>query len=68
MGKSMALGGGGRFAKCVASNKDKKDPDAYCAAIGRNTYGKKGMAALASKGTAGAKTALAGMRKKGKKA
>ena len=56
--KSMALGGGGRFAALAA----KIGPGA-AAAAGRKKYGKKGMAALASKGTAGAKTARAEAKK-----
>lgn len=64
--KKAPLGQGGRFASCVAENQDKDDPEAFCAAIGRAKYGKKGMAALASKGTGGAKTALAGARAKKK--
>jgi hypothetical protein len=56
--KSMALGGGGRFAKLAA----KIGPGA-AAAAGRAKYGKKGMAALASKGTAGASTARAEAKK-----
>jgi hypothetical protein len=64
--KSMALGGGGRFKKLAA-----KIGPAAAAAAGRKKYGAKGMAALASKGTAGAPTARAEARKiarkKGKK-
>jgi hypothetical protein len=52
--KSMKLGGGGRFAKLAA-----KIGPAAAAAAGRKKYGKKGMAALAKRGTAGAPTARA---------
>jgi hypothetical protein len=58
MAKSMKLGGGGRFAKLAA-----KIGPAAAAAAGRKKYGAKGMAALASKGTAGAATARAEARK-----
>lgn len=65
-GKSMALGGGGRFAKLAA-----EVGPAAAAAIGRKKYGAKGMAALAHHGTAGADTARAEAKKiagrKGKK-
>ena len=47
--KSMRLGGGGRFAALAA-----KIGPAAAAVAGRKKYGAKGMAALASKGTAGA--------------
>lgn len=65
--KSMALGGGGRFAKLAA----KIGPGA-AAAAGRAKYGKAGMQALATKGTAGAPKARAeakkiARKKKGKK-
>lgn len=56
--KSMALGGGGRFKKLAA-----KIGPAAAAAAGRKRYGKKGMAALAKRGTAGAATARAEERK-----
>lgn len=60
--KSMKLGGGGRFAALAA-----KVGPAAAAAIGRKRYGKKGMAALASKGTAGAPVARAEAKKIAKK-
>ena len=64
------LGEGGRFAALtqkLAGKPGVKDPAALAAAIGRKKYGKKGMAALASKGEAGAATARAGMKKRKKK-
>ena len=60
--KSMALGGGGRFAKLAA----KIGPGA-AAAAGRAKYGSKGMNALAKKGTAGAPVARAEAKKIAKK-
>ena len=45
MGKSMKLGGGGRFAKLAA-----KVGPAVAAAIGRKKYGNKKMASMAAKG------------------
>ena len=45
MGKSMKLGGGGRFAKLAA-----KVGPAVAAAIGRKKYGAKKMASMAAKG------------------
>ena len=56
--KSMALGGGGRFAKLAA-----KIGPAAAAAAGRKKYGKAGMQALATKGTAGAPQAKAAAKK-----
>ena len=53
-GKSMALGGGGRFAKGVASleakGKSKESAGAIMAAAGRAKYGAKKMAAMAAAG------------------
>ena len=48
MGKSMKPGGGGRFAKMVASGKSP----ALAAYIGRKKYGAKKMAKFAAKGKA----------------
>ncbi len=45
-GKSMALGGGGRFAKLVA----KGVPPGAAANAGRKKYGKGKMAALSAMG------------------
>ena len=45
MGKSMKLGGGGRFAKLAA-----KVGPAVAASIGMKKYGKKKMASMAAKG------------------
>ena len=45
-GKSLRPGGGGRFAKMVASGKSP----ALAAYIGRKKYGKKRMAKFAAKG------------------
>lgn len=52
MGKSMKLGGGGRFAKVKASAKKSgaRDPGAVAAAVGRKKYGKKRFQAMAAKG------------------
>ena len=46
MNKSMAPGGGGRFAAMVASGKSP----ALAAYIGRKKYGKAGFQAMAAKG------------------
>lgn len=43
--KSMKLGGGGRFAELAA-----KTSPTIAASIGRKKYGKKKMAAMATKG------------------
>lgn len=49
--KSMKPGGGGRFAKLVASLKGKvKNPKAVAASIGRKKYGKKRFQKMAAKG------------------
>lgn len=47
-GKSMKPGGGGRFAKMVASGKSP----ALAAYIGRKKYGSKKMAQFSAKGRA----------------
>ena len=60
--KSMALGGGGRFAALAA-----KIGPAAAAAAGRAKYGAKGMAALSQHGTAGAPVARAEAKKIAKK-
>ncbi len=55
MGKSMKLGGGGRFAALegkLAGKPGIKDPGAVAAAIGRKKYGAKKMTAMAEKGKA----------------
>jgi type II secretory pathway component PulF len=53
-GKSMALGGGGRFAKGVASMTSKGMPMSEAKAImakqGRKKYGKKKMTSMAAAG------------------
>ena len=50
MGKSMKLGGGGRFAKLVGKLSGKvSDPKAVAASIGRKKYGKSRFQALAAK-------------------
>lgn len=49
MGKSMKLGGGGRFSALegkLASNPKIRNPQAVAASIGRKKYGKKRMASL----------------------
>ena len=55
-GKSMRLGGGGRFAalkaKIEKSGKSPESAGAIAATIGRKMYGKKKMAAWAAKGRA----------------
>ena len=51
MGKSMKLGGGGRFAKLVKKLKGKvSNPAAVAASIGRKKYGKKKFQSLSVKG------------------
>ena len=53
MGKSMKLGGGGRFEKLskeLASQPGVTNPDALAAAIGRKKYGASKMAGWAAKG------------------
>lgn len=56
-GKSMKLGGGGRFAKLKSklAKKGIRNPGALAASIGRKKYGAKKFAKLASKGRARAK-------------
>lgn len=53
-GKSMKLGGGGKFAKGVASleakGKSKESAGAIMAAAGRAKYGAKKMAAMSAAG------------------
>lgn len=52
-GKSMALGGGGRFAKLkdqLSSKPGVTDPGALAAAIGRKKYGAKKFNALSHGG------------------
>lgn len=51
-GKSMKLGGGGRFAALSKKLKGKgvKDPDALAASIGRKKYGKGKFQKLAAGG------------------
>lgn len=54
-GKSMKLGGGGRFATLKAQLADKKgvsNPGALAAYIGREKYGAKKMGKMAAKGKA----------------
>jgi len=54
MGKSMKLGGGGRFKKLVKSLKSKGKSAGsaakIAASIGRKKYGGKKMASMAKKG------------------
>lgn len=53
MGKSMKLGGGGRFDKLkgqLSKEKGVYDPAGLAAAIGRKKYGKKKFASLSKKG------------------
>jgi hypothetical protein len=52
-GKSMKLGGGGRFAKLKGQLAEKKgvdNPGALAAYIGRQKYGASKMASMANKG------------------
>jgi hypothetical protein len=49
-GKSMKLGGGGRFAKVAKSAGGGKKGAAIAAAIGRKKYGAKRMAKMAAAG------------------
>jgi hypothetical protein len=57
MAKSMKPGGGGRFAamKRKMAAKGAKNPGALAAYIGRQKYGKSGMAKMAAKGRKRAK-------------
>ena len=52
MGKSMKLGGGGRFAKVEAEAKASgaRNPAAVAAEAGMRKYGKKKMEAMAKRG------------------
>lgn len=53
-GKSMKLGGGGRFAALKSKLKGKvDDPAAVAASVGRKKYGAKKMSAMASRGRRG---------------
>jgi len=55
MAKSMAPGGGGRFAKLkgeLSHEKGIKNPGAVAAAIGRKKYGAKKMGEFSAKGRA----------------
>jgi hypothetical protein len=49
-GKSMKLGGGGRFAKIAKQAGGGKKGAAIAAAIGRKKYGAKKMGAMAAAG------------------
>jgi len=53
-GKSMKLGGGGRFAKLVSKlkgeGKSEESAKAIAASIGRKKYGKKKFQKMARKG------------------
>ena len=53
-GKSMAPGGGGRFAalKAKLAKEGKTNPGGLAAAIGRKKSGKKKFQAMAAKGKA----------------
>jgi len=63
------LGSGGRFAALEGklAARGARNPAALAAFIGRRKYGKKGMAALSSKGTAGAPVARLGAALKSRK-
>jgi len=53
MAKSMAVGGGGRFAKlkaAIAKRGGVKNPGAVAAAIGRKKYGNEKFQAMAQAG------------------
>lgn len=53
MGKSMKVGGGGRFQKLkdkLAHEPGVRNPGAVAAAIGRKKYGAKKMASMSAKG------------------
>ncbi len=54
MGKSMKLGGGGRFAafkaKLESQGKSSESAGAIAASVGRRKYGAKRMAGWAAKG------------------
>lgn len=51
-GKSMKVGGGGRFQKLKKelARKGVEDPSALAASIGRKKYGKAKFQAMAAKG------------------
>jgi hypothetical protein len=53
-GKSLKLGGGGRFQRLVdrlkAQGKSQESAKAIAAAVGRKKYGKRRFAKLAAKG------------------
>jgi hypothetical protein len=51
-GKSMKLGGGGRFAKVEAEARahGARDPAAVAAAVGRKKYGQAKMTSMATAG------------------
>lgn len=57
MGKSMKLGGGGRFAKveAAAARSGASNPAAVAAAAGRAKYGNAKMAKMAAAGRKRAK-------------
>lgn len=55
-GKSMKLGGGGRFAKLkdeIAAKGGVSNPGAVAAAIGRKKYGKSRFQRMAARGKRG---------------
>lgn len=56
-GKSMKLGGGGRFAKikAAAARSGARNPAAVAAAVGRKKYGAAKMAKMAASGRKRAK-------------
>ena len=63
MGKSMKLGGGGRFAavKAAAAKSGASDPGAVAAAIGRRKYGNAKMQSMAEAGKARAEHKKSGL-------
>ena len=62
MAKSMALGGGGRFAKLAKKTGSKR----LAAWIGRKKHGKKKMASMSAKGRKRAASKKRSSRKKRK--
>ena len=62
MAKSMALGGGGRFAKLAKKTGSKR----LAAWIGRKKHGKKKMASMSAKGRKRAASKKLSSRKKRK--
>jgi len=62
MAKSMALGGGGRFAKLAKKTGSKR----LAAWIGRKKHGKKKMASMSAKGRKRASSKKRSTRKKRK--